>query len=261
MKVLAIIGSPRKGESYKLTQELEKRLTKHEDIEFETIMLRDYNIGSCTGCHLCIMKEGQVCPLKDDTHAIEDKMKEADGIILITPLYSLHVTALMKSFIDHLSYLWHRPRYFGRKAMVVATGGGNFNGTLKYMSTVAKAWGFHVTAKLGVPHLEALMPKFRQKVEAQIDKQCEWFYDSIKENKLPVPGIGDLMWFEMWKGNSIVCKESLPADYPYWKERGWIDGSYFYATKISYWKWMLVKLAGLAGKSYMKKVYKGYDVL
>ncbi|MFZ5353402.1 MAG: flavodoxin family protein [Bacillota bacterium] len=261
MKILAIVGSPRKGESYKLIQEIEKRLKRYEDVCFEILMLRDYDIKSCTGCHLCINKEGPVCPLKDDTYLIESKMKESDGIILVSPLYSQHVTALMKSFIDHLSYLWHRPRYFGRKAMVIATGGASFKTTLKFMAAAAKAWGFHAVSRLGVPHLDALTPKFRQKIEKKIDKEIESFYMSIKEKKLPAPGIGDLMWFEMWKVNAIVCKESLPADFPFWKERGWIDGSYYYNTQVNVWKWVIVKLLGWLGKNYMRKVYKGYDVL
>lgn len=258
MKVLAIIGSPRKGESYKAAELIRERLIKKGDVDFEYLFLRDYSLGNCRGCHLCIMKGPETCPLKDDRAKIEEKMREADGVIFVSPIYSQNVTALMKNFIDHLSYLWHRPYYFGKKAMAVAIGGGMFKETLSYMKVNANNWGFHLVSELGVPHPDSLKPKFRDKLMKKIDRQIDKFYNSLKENELPIPGIKDLMWFTIWKGNSIACRESLPSDYPYWKEKGWIDGDYFYKTRINLFKKGIIKLFGFIGGIFMRRMYEGY---
>lgn len=258
MKILAVMGSPRKGESYKVLQLIEARLQQKEDVEFESILLKDYNLGQCKGCHLCIFKEGHQCPLNNDMPKIEEKMQNADGIIMITPLYSQHVTALLKNYIDQLSYLWHRPRYFGKKAMVIATGGAIFKGTLNFMAETAKRWGYHVTNRIGIPHLDSLTDSFKEKILTKLDKEVDGFYANIKNGRHPIPSFGDVMWFEMWKGNSIVLKDSYPADYEYWAEKGWINGSYYYSTNISVWKRLGVKLVGILGSNYMKKMYKGY---
>jgi multimeric flavodoxin WrbA len=37
MKVIAVIGSPRKGNSYKITQRIEEKFKKFGDIEFDYI--------------------------------------------------------------------------------------------------------------------------------------------------------------------------------------------------------------------------------
>lgn len=258
MKVLAIMGSPRIGESYKIIKLVEEQLKNHADIEFETLLLKDYNLGQCRGCHLCIFKEGHKCPLNNDVPEIEAKMQEADGLILITPLYSQHVTALLKNFIDQLSYLWHRPRYFGKKAMVIATGGAIFKETLNFMEETAKHWGYHVSGKIGIPHLDALTDSYKAKTMAKLSGEVDRFYFSLKNSRLPKPSFGDIMWFEIWKGNSIALKESYPADFNYWKEKGWIDGSYYYPTHISIWKNMAVRFLGMIGSNFMKKMYKGY---
>jgi multimeric flavodoxin WrbA len=252
------MGSPRKGESYKIMQLIQERLQQREDVVFDSVLLRDYNLGQCTGCHLCIFKEGHKCPLNNDRELIEMKMREADGIILISPLYSQHVTALMKNFIDQLSYLWHRPRYFGKKAMVVVTGGAMFKVTLNFMADTAKRWGYHVTNKVGIPHLDALTERFKEKILTKLYKEVDGFYTSIKAEKKPVPNFGDVMWFEMWKGNSIAMKKSHPADYEYWSQKGWIDGSYYYPTHISVWKKLAMRFIGSMGAGYMKKMYKDY---
>jgi Multimeric flavodoxin WrbA len=258
MKILTVMGSPRKGESYKVMKLIEDRLAQKGDVDFEYLYLKNYSLGNCKGCHLCITDGKEKCPLRDDRDRIVDKMLAADGVIFVSPVYSMHVTALMKNFIDHLSYLYHRPMFFGKKAMAVSAGGASFKDTLGYMESNAKAWGFHFVNKLGVPHLDSLTPKYKEKIMKKIDTEADKFYNSVKENHLPVPGIGDLMWFNMWKGNAIACKKSLPSDYPYWKDKGWMDSDYFYKTRVNIWKKGVLKLFGLIGKMYMSRIYVGY---
>jgi hypothetical protein len=43
MQVLAIIGSPRKGHSYRLTQEIERRLRRNTHLRFEYVFLSQVN--------------------------------------------------------------------------------------------------------------------------------------------------------------------------------------------------------------------------
>ena len=259
MKVLAIMGSPRKkGDSYKATKLLEEKMQTLGEVEFEYLFLRDMSLGDCMGCHLCIEKGEEKCPLKDDRDMIIENMEKADGIILVSSIYSLHVTALMKNFIDHLSFLWHRPRLIGKKVMVLSAGGGVFKQPLGYLETAANFWGCHFVHKLGVPRIEALKPKYREKVMKDIEKAADVFYKAVKENKNPVPTLGALIRFNMWKSNAIACKEVLPRDYPYWKEKGWIDSEYFYETKISLPKKLALKIIGFIGGIYMGRMYEGY---
>lgn len=258
MKVLAVMGSPRKGDSYKLTQIIEKKLREKGDVEFEYLFLKDVNLEQCIGCHACITKGEDKCPLKDDRAKLEENMMNADGIIFVSPVYNQHVTGLMKNFLDRFAYSWHRPRFFGKKVMGIATGGGYFKETLGYLETNAKYLGFEFVNKLGVPHMEALTPKYKLKMLKDIDKEVEIFYKALKDNKLPVPGIGDLMRFGMWKTNAIACRESLPCDYPYWNEKGWLDKEYYYDTKINIFKKIIVSGLGIIGKWYMHRMYIGY---
>lgn len=147
MKILAIMGSPRKGDSFRVTQMIEERMKKLGEVEFEYLFLKEANLGNCTGCHNCILTGEEKCPLRDDRDWIKGKMEEADGIIFVSPVYAQNVTALMKNLIDHFSYLYHRPCFFGKKAMGLAAGGGQFKETLGYLRQNCQAWGFdYVTA-------------------------------------------------------------------------------------------------------------------
>jgi len=67
-------------------------------------------------------------------------MMEADGVIFATPVYGFQVSWLMKLFIDRHGYIFHRPRFFQKKALLLATAG--FAGTgdvLRYLNLVARA--------------------------------------------------------------------------------------------------------------------------
>lgn len=78
-------------------------------------------------------------------------MMEADGVIFATPVYGFQVSWLMKLFIDRHGYIFHRPRFFQKKALLLATAG--FAGTgdiLRYLNLVARLWGCEVVARAGI---------------------------------------------------------------------------------------------------------------
>ena len=51
MQVLTIIGSPRKGHSYRVAQQIERRLTQNPDVRFEYVFLSQVNLQTCRGCY------------------------------------------------------------------------------------------------------------------------------------------------------------------------------------------------------------------
>lgn len=114
MKVIAINGSPNKnGNTYEslvlVTTELEK-----QGIETEIIHIGNKAIRGCIGCNVCQNSEGNNCIFKDDpVNETADKMKDADGIILGSPVYYSGIAGTMKSFLDRVFY--SKSKYFRYK--------------------------------------------------------------------------------------------------------------------------------------------------
>jgi multimeric flavodoxin WrbA len=94
---------------------------------------------------------------------LEEMMMKADGIILASPTYAMQVPALMKKFLDHFAFLFHRPRFFGKQALLVVTGRGGTKDVLKCLETSASAWGFHVVGKVATLNPDYFKPKYRDK--------------------------------------------------------------------------------------------------
>ncbi|HJO94867.1 MAG TPA: flavodoxin family protein [Victivallales bacterium] len=106
MKVVAINGSPRKkGNTSYLIQTVFSELNK-EEIETEEIIIGLKNFKGCIACQKCWKNKDGYCAVPDKNfNEIVDKLKEADGIILGSPVYIGDVAGQMKTFMDRVIYL------------------------------------------------------------------------------------------------------------------------------------------------------------
>ena len=101
MKVVAFNGSARKnGNTAILINYVFEELEK-EGIETEMIQLAGKTIRGCKGCRICVKKQDKQCSIKDDiVNECIEKMVDADGIILGSPVYFSNITAEIKALID-----------------------------------------------------------------------------------------------------------------------------------------------------------------
>lgn len=100
MKVVGISGSSRKdGNTAIIIKTIFEELSK-AGIETELIQLADIDIQQCRACFSCKGKRN--CVFKNDSfNEVFNRMVEADGIILGSPVYSADVSSKMKAFLDH----------------------------------------------------------------------------------------------------------------------------------------------------------------
>ena len=94
MKVVAIIGSPRRNGNTELLAAHALKAMAEEGIETELVPLAGLDIRGCTACMACSREED--CTIQDDLWPVYEKMKAADGIILASPVYYGSCTALLK---------------------------------------------------------------------------------------------------------------------------------------------------------------------
>ena len=97
------MGSPRIGGNTErlLTEAL--KAAAEDGAETELLRLADSEVKPCDACLSC-RKTGE-CRIEDDFKSIFDKMVEADGIILGSPVYFGSATPQAKALIDRAGYL------------------------------------------------------------------------------------------------------------------------------------------------------------
>jgi multimeric flavodoxin WrbA len=165
VKILAICGSPRKGN----TEAMLKRIldgAKEEGAQIELILLREKNIEPCKGFCDCYGR-GTSCTIPDDMNTIISKMISADLIIFGSPDYFKNVTGIMKNLMDRTNPIVKKEMLANKKAFIVCTGGQN----LKNIAFCERA-------------LKEFAKDHKMKIAGSIKETAEKPTDAAKNEKL-----------------------------------------------------------------------------
>lgn len=102
MKILLINGSPKKeGNTFIALSEVQKTL-EAEGVETEMIHVGHKDIHGCIACLKC--RETGECVFHDIVNEVAEKFKEADGIVIGSPVYYASPNGTLLSFLDRLFY-------------------------------------------------------------------------------------------------------------------------------------------------------------
>lgn len=120
MKILAISGSLRNGNTRYLVDETVNTLKNITNVQIEKIYLSNIKMRFCNGCLSC--DETGKCVFDDDMTDIVLKAKSADAFILATPARWGLLSGEMKTFLDRLNPLAVNEELKGKKAIVFSVG-------------------------------------------------------------------------------------------------------------------------------------------
>jgi len=106
MKVVAFNGSARKDGNTALLIRRVLQVLEAEGIATELIQLAGEQIRGCNACGTCYSTKNKRCVIEDDNvNTYIQKMIEADGIILGSPVYFSMMTPELKALIDRAFYV------------------------------------------------------------------------------------------------------------------------------------------------------------
>lgn len=127
MKVLIINGSPRaKGNTALALAELAGVL-EAEGIETETVVVGNQVVRGCIACGSC-GKTGK-CVFDDVVNELAQKLEEADGLVVGTPVYYASANATVVAVLDRLFYSSSFPKTMKVGAAVAVARRGGLTAT------------------------------------------------------------------------------------------------------------------------------------
>jgi multimeric flavodoxin WrbA len=111
MKVLGIMGSPRRHSNTEIL--LDKALdgARAAGAEVEKVLISKLKISPCLEIYACL-KDGN-CAIRDDMDALYKKLLEADHVIFASPIFFYGITSQAKAVIDRCQALWVRRHILG----------------------------------------------------------------------------------------------------------------------------------------------------
>jgi len=106
VKIVAFNGSARKDGNTAILIRRVLQVLEKKGAETELIQLAGEHIRGCNACRTCYKTKNKRCAIEDDNvNAYIQKMLEADGIILGSPVYFSMMTPEMKALIDRTGYV------------------------------------------------------------------------------------------------------------------------------------------------------------
>jgi multimeric flavodoxin WrbA len=104
MKVLGILGSPRRGGNTEILLDEALRGASDHEGSCEKVILRDLKITPCLEIYKCV--EDGVCAIQDQMQGLFPKIIGAERLLLAAPIFFYSVPALAKAMIDRCQSLW-----------------------------------------------------------------------------------------------------------------------------------------------------------
>jgi len=125
--IVGICGSPRRQATEHVLREALNMLEK-KGFQTEFFTVRGKNIGFCQHCDYCM--RSKECKLKDDMYTLYPSLRNAEGLVIATPVYNGGISAQTKAVMDRCRALFAADKNaFRRKVgMAIAVGGDRAGG-------------------------------------------------------------------------------------------------------------------------------------
>ncbi len=102
--VLALAGSPRRNGNSETLLGWCLDAARAEGAEVVEFRLCDLDLRGCRACDACF-KDG-TCIQKDDMHLLYPHLRDADSIVLASPIYSMGMPGVPKIVVDRCQPFW-----------------------------------------------------------------------------------------------------------------------------------------------------------
>jgi len=125
--IIGICGSPRKmATEHVLTRALQ--MLEERDFQTQLFTVGGKSISPCRHCDYCL--KNAECIVKDDMYQLYPLLREAQGLVMATPVYNGGISAQIKAVMDRTrATMAADPRALLRKpGMAIAVGGDRMGG-------------------------------------------------------------------------------------------------------------------------------------
>lgn len=141
MKITVLNGSPRiNGNTMAMVQSF-KQGAESNGHEVEVVTVGTMKINGCIACEYCHSKGNGECIQKDDMQKVYDAVKDADVIVIASPVYYWSFSGQMQSTITRF-YAMGKPSKAKKYAMILSSGSnGVYNALVSQFNDIVDYFG------------------------------------------------------------------------------------------------------------------------
>ncbi len=221
MKILGINGSPRgeRGATMRLIAAVLDG-ARMAGAETEVVHLADLDFRFRNACSICF-QEGR-CAEEDDFPSFYEKMKEADGLILGSPVYFDLVSGQMKMLIDRMADGIQCQSLTGKYGCSVSTSGDHAEqAVVTYLTHVLQMLG--ATPVGGVGLVVGRDPGALAGGEKDAFELGKTLAEAISTRRsFPEMEAFHRRYQEKFRAVITGAKPPMPGDYEHWVDQAWV---------------------------------------
>lgn len=133
MNILVLNGSPRPRGNTKQMAEAFREGARSAGHQVDVVDVCKLHIGGCLACEYCHTKGGGKCVQKDDMEQVYALLKNADMLVIASPIYYHGLSGQLKCVIDRFYSAAYpsKPSKLKKVAMILSSGDANmYDGAL-----------------------------------------------------------------------------------------------------------------------------------
>lgn len=129
LKAMFFNGSPRKNKNTANMLQSAMRGAEAAGAETELVQLYDIDFKGCKSCFACKLKNSKcngICALKDDLRPVLERARQADILVLGSPVYYSYPTGVIRAFMERLcfpvgTYMYENGKHICLRDKVIPT--------------------------------------------------------------------------------------------------------------------------------------------
>ena len=129
LKAMFFNGSPRKNKNTADMLQSAMRGAESAGAETELVHLYDIDFQGCKSCFACKLKNSKcngICALKDNLRPVLERARQADILVLGSPVYYSYPTGVMRAFMERLcfpvgTYMYENGKHICLRDKVIPT--------------------------------------------------------------------------------------------------------------------------------------------
>lgn len=147
----------------------------------------------------------------------------------------------MKTFLDRLGFVLHRPRFFGKTFTSIVTQ-GIYGGDkiVDYLDFVSNGLGFNTVKGGCLMTLDPMTEKQQGEVERALARHANRYHATMEKPGYPAPTLFKLMIFRMSRTRIRLELDDSFRDYTNYSDNGWFESDHYYPVRLG----LLKKVAG-----------------
>ena len=145
MKVFGICGSPRMGGNSEIMIDNVLEGARELGARVDKVILNDMKMVPCQSCEK--LKDDGGCFIKDDFYGLYEEIKDADAIVLASPVFFGSLSAQTKIMIDRFQCTWRAKYILGvnlfhkkRRGAFISVSAGDRRDFFENSKSVVKNW-------------------------------------------------------------------------------------------------------------------------